>query len=259
MTWPAARITPFAITVKANCVFNDSAMAALAMQAEGRIRRIAILDCDVHQDNGTASILADDPTVFTFSIHGARNFRFPRNPAISTSNCRMAPVTPATWMHLNGASAMPCRLRNPNSRSMSPAPIPTGKIGSARLAPSKEGLRARDDLVLELCHAHSRAGRNRDGRRLFEEHNRYRGHPFLDRGNRRAFPSRTATACCSSPRRAAQTRPLSLIVLVFARRFASSRFEEVRPSILISKYKNFLTGSVRLLELVLMYRLGHNI
>jgi acetoin utilization deacetylase AcuC-like enzyme len=58
------------------CVFNDSAIAALAMQAEGRVRRIAILDCDVHQGNGTASILANDPTAFTFSIHGARNFPF---------------------------------------------------------------------------------------------------------------------------------------------------------------------------------------
>ena len=35
---------------------------------------MAILDCDAHQGNGTASILADDPAVFTFSIHGARNF-----------------------------------------------------------------------------------------------------------------------------------------------------------------------------------------
>jgi acetoin utilization deacetylase AcuC-like enzyme len=58
------------------CVFNDCAIAALAMQAEGRARRIAILDCDVHQGNGTASILADDPTVFTFSIHAAKNFPF---------------------------------------------------------------------------------------------------------------------------------------------------------------------------------------
>ena len=58
------------------CVFNDSAIAARAMQAEGRVQRVVILDCDVHQGNGTASILADDPTVFTFSIHGANNFPF---------------------------------------------------------------------------------------------------------------------------------------------------------------------------------------
>ena len=58
------------------CVFNDAAVAALALRAEGRVQRIAIVDCDVHQGNGTASILANDDAVFTFSIHGAKNFPF---------------------------------------------------------------------------------------------------------------------------------------------------------------------------------------
>jgi acetoin utilization deacetylase AcuC-like enzyme len=58
------------------CVFNDAAVAARAMQAEGLAKRILIIDCDVHQGNGTASILADDDSIFTFSIHGARNFPF---------------------------------------------------------------------------------------------------------------------------------------------------------------------------------------
>jgi acetoin utilization deacetylase AcuC-like enzyme len=58
------------------CVFNDSAIAARAMQDEGRARCVVILDCDVHQGNGTAAIFADDATVFTFSIHGAKNFPF---------------------------------------------------------------------------------------------------------------------------------------------------------------------------------------
>jgi acetoin utilization deacetylase AcuC-like enzyme len=58
------------------CVFNDSAVAARAVQAEGRARRVAILDCDVHQGDGTAAILRGDDTIFTFSIHGARNFPF---------------------------------------------------------------------------------------------------------------------------------------------------------------------------------------
>src|SRR5262249_36508441 len=58
------------------CVFNDSAIAAQAMQAEGRARRVIIIDCDVHQGNGTASILAGDTSIFTFSIHGAKNFPF---------------------------------------------------------------------------------------------------------------------------------------------------------------------------------------
>jgi acetoin utilization deacetylase AcuC-like enzyme len=58
------------------CVFNDSAVAARAMQAEGRASRVVVIDCDVHQGNGTAAIFAGDPTVFTFSIHGAGNFPY---------------------------------------------------------------------------------------------------------------------------------------------------------------------------------------
>jgi acetoin utilization deacetylase AcuC-like enzyme len=58
------------------CVFNDVAIGARAMQAEGRARRLVILDCDVHQGNGTAAIFASDPSVFTFSIHGDKNFPF---------------------------------------------------------------------------------------------------------------------------------------------------------------------------------------
>jgi len=58
------------------CVFNDAAVAARAMQAEGRAGRILVVDCDVHQGNGTASILRGDDSIFTFSIHGARNFPF---------------------------------------------------------------------------------------------------------------------------------------------------------------------------------------
>jgi acetoin utilization deacetylase AcuC-like enzyme len=56
------------------CIFNDCAVAARTLQAEGRARRIAIMDCDVHQGNGTAAILGDDPSIFTFSVHGAKNF-----------------------------------------------------------------------------------------------------------------------------------------------------------------------------------------
>jgi acetoin utilization deacetylase AcuC-like enzyme len=58
------------------CVFNDAAIAARAMQVEAGLQRVAVIDCDVHQGNGTASIFAGDDSVFTFSIHGARNFPF---------------------------------------------------------------------------------------------------------------------------------------------------------------------------------------
>jgi acetoin utilization deacetylase AcuC-like enzyme len=61
------------------CVFNDVAVAARLMQAEWHRRqrqllRVAVIDLDVHQGNGTADIFCDDDTVFTLSMHGARNF-----------------------------------------------------------------------------------------------------------------------------------------------------------------------------------------
>jgi acetoin utilization deacetylase AcuC-like enzyme len=58
------------------CVFNDSAIAARAVQAAGLVKRVVVIDTDVHQGNGTAAILHRDPTVFTLSIHGAKNFPF---------------------------------------------------------------------------------------------------------------------------------------------------------------------------------------
>ncbi|MBW2487064.1 MAG: histone deacetylase, partial [Deltaproteobacteria bacterium] len=61
---------------QAYCIFNDSAIAVRALQAETPIERVMILDCDVHQGNGTAALLQKDPHVFTFSIHGKNNFPF---------------------------------------------------------------------------------------------------------------------------------------------------------------------------------------
>jgi acetoin utilization deacetylase AcuC-like enzyme len=58
------------------CVFNDAAIAARLMQAERRVQRVAIVDLDVHQGNGTASILARDESVFTLSLHAEHNFPF---------------------------------------------------------------------------------------------------------------------------------------------------------------------------------------
>ena len=63
------------------CVFNDVAVTARLLQAErARVRRrpmlVAVIDLDVHQGNGTAVIFQNDPTVFTLSLHGARNFPF---------------------------------------------------------------------------------------------------------------------------------------------------------------------------------------
>jgi acetoin utilization deacetylase AcuC-like enzyme len=68
------------------CVFNDVAVAARLMQAEwARQHRqslqVLVIDLDVHQGNGTAAIFRDDDSVFTFSMHGARNFPFRKEPS----------------------------------------------------------------------------------------------------------------------------------------------------------------------------------
>ena len=58
------------------CVFNDVAIAIRALQRDGMIERAAIVDLDVHQGNGTHAIFAGDERVFTFSMHGGRNYPF---------------------------------------------------------------------------------------------------------------------------------------------------------------------------------------
>lgn len=56
------------------CLFNDLAVAIAVLRAEGAAQRPFIVDLDVHQGNGTASMFADDPSVFTFSVHGVGNY-----------------------------------------------------------------------------------------------------------------------------------------------------------------------------------------
>jgi acetoin utilization deacetylase AcuC-like enzyme len=71
------------------CVYNDVAVAARLMQAQWHRRRrsewanlrVAVIDLDVHQGNGTAAIFRDDPSVYTLSMHGAKNFPFRKEPS----------------------------------------------------------------------------------------------------------------------------------------------------------------------------------
>lgn len=68
------------------CVFHDIAITIRGLQRDGRIRRALVVDLDVHQGNGTAAIFRDDETVFTFSMHGARNYPFRKE----VSDCDVA-------------------------------------------------------------------------------------------------------------------------------------------------------------------------
>jgi acetoin utilization deacetylase AcuC-like enzyme len=62
------------------CVFNDTAIAIRLLQRHGRIRRALVVDLDVHQGNGTHAIFAGDDSVFTFSMHGGKNYPFRKVP-----------------------------------------------------------------------------------------------------------------------------------------------------------------------------------
>ncbi len=63
------------------CVFNDVAVAINVLQQSMWARKILVIDCDVHQGNGTAEIFKDNPDVFTFSVHGEKNYPFKKPPS----------------------------------------------------------------------------------------------------------------------------------------------------------------------------------
>lgn len=133
------------------CIFNDSAIAARAMQAEGRVRRIVVLDCDVHQGNGTASILADDPTIFTFSIHGAKNFPFRKSK--SDLDIELEDGTEdAVYLDMLEEGVQRALALSGADLVIYLAgadPFEDDRLGRLKL--TKAGLLQRDQLVLDLC------------------------------------------------------------------------------------------------------------
>lgn len=81
----------FADHAEGFCVLNDIAIAIRQLRREGAIERAAVIDLDVHQGNGTASIFEGDAAVFTFSMHGAKNY--PANKMHSTLDIGLADGT----------------------------------------------------------------------------------------------------------------------------------------------------------------------
>jgi len=130
------------------CVFNDAAVAIRTLTGENLIQRAAVIDCDVHQGNGTAEILGNDPNVFTFSIHGEKNFPIRKMPShldidlpdgtgdkeylsalVSGLSTTLAAGFYDLVIYLAGAD-----------------PYEGDRLGRLKL--TKEGLRRRDELVL---------------------------------------------------------------------------------------------------------------
>lgn len=134
------------------CVLNDVAVAVRVLRRDGQARRFAIVDLDVHQGNGTAHIFEGDETVFTFSMHGAKNyplFKLPSSLDVELSDgtgddeyletlsrhlSRVFEHKPDLVFYLGGAD-----------------PFEGDKLG--RLALTIAGLRARDEMVLRECRA----------------------------------------------------------------------------------------------------------
>lgn len=133
------------------CVFNDAAVAARAMQAEGRADRILIVDCDVHQGNGTASILQDDPSIFTFSIHGARNFPFTKENSDLDIELPDGCSDAAYLLQLDDGLATAFDLAQPELVIYLAGADPYADDRFGRLALSMDGLAERDRRLFVRC------------------------------------------------------------------------------------------------------------
>ena len=136
------------------CLLNDQAAAAAWLLAHGHAQKVLIVDLDVHQGNGTAAIFRHEPRVFTFSVHGGRNY-----PARKEQSDLDQPLPDGTadreYLQLL-AETLPRLLADVRPDFVfylaGVDVLATDKLGHLGL--SREGCRQRDELVLGLCHRH---------------------------------------------------------------------------------------------------------
>ena len=133
------------------CLFNDSIVAARALQAEGLVHRVTVIDCDVHQGNGTAAIAADDDSIFTFSMHCERNYPFQK--MVSDWDMELPAGTTDSEYLSRLADAVPQVLEQSRPDLViyvsGADPFHGDRLGRLKL--SKAGLAARDQLVYTHC------------------------------------------------------------------------------------------------------------
>jgi acetoin utilization deacetylase AcuC-like enzyme len=135
------------------CLFNDLAVAIHLLRAEGAVCRPFIVDLDVHQGNGTASIFRDDPSVFTFSVHGAGNY--PLRKERSTLDIDL-PDGCGDDDYLETLDRfLPAALaeHEPDIVLYQAGVDPLAEDRLGRLRLTHAGLAARDERVLRLCEA----------------------------------------------------------------------------------------------------------
>jgi len=133
------------------CVLNDSAIAARAVQAAGLAERVVVIDTDVHQGNGTAEILHEDPTVFTFSIHGAKNFPFHKEESDLDAPLPdgVGDTEFLATLEENLEAALDAADASIAIYLAGADPFEGDRLG--RLSVTKSGLAKRDRIVLENC------------------------------------------------------------------------------------------------------------
>ena len=137
------------------CVFNDVAVASRVLRREALARRIVVIDCDVHQGNGTASIFANDAAVFTFSMHGAHNFPFHKET--SDLDVTLEDGADDDVYHARLAEHVPRVLdrHDPDVAFYVSGADPYEGDRFGRLKLTIEGLRRRDAFVFAECRSRS--------------------------------------------------------------------------------------------------------
>ncbi|HWS56369.1 MAG TPA: histone deacetylase [Pyrinomonadaceae bacterium] len=132
------------------CVLNDVAVAVRVLARDGPARRVSIIDLDVHQGNATAAIFEGDPAVFTFSMHGAKNY--PLFKTRSSLDVELADATGDDEYLEALARHLPRAFEHRPDLAFylgGADPFAGDKLG--RLSLTMGGLRARDELVLRAC------------------------------------------------------------------------------------------------------------
>jgi acetoin utilization deacetylase AcuC-like enzyme len=135
------------------CVFNDSVVAARTLQAEGIVRRVVVIDLDVHQGNGTAALVANDESIFSFSIHGAKNYPFHKEQSDLDIALADGTSDDAYLLALEGGLAEAIERSNADLAIYLAGADPYEDDTLGRLKLTKAGLLARDQMVLETCAA----------------------------------------------------------------------------------------------------------
>jgi acetoin utilization deacetylase AcuC-like enzyme len=131
------------------CVFNDVAVALSRLREDGLAARAIVVDCDVHQGDGTADLLGPDPTCFTLSLHGARNYPFQRIPSDLDVDIAGGTGNERYLAALEEALDYALALARAEFAFYLAGADPWEGDRLGKLALTKDGLRARDELVLD--------------------------------------------------------------------------------------------------------------